>query len=356
MISNKSIRPIGGVFALPNLGSLKTTSLGPHAHISVHKTILLANARSCLYLIVQQLQPKTVWLPSFLCSTMIEPIRALKVAWRFYPVTGHLEVQDQEWVGELHEQDLVVVIDYFGFPASESLKARVKSCGARIVEDASQALLTPGIGRGSDFLLLSPRKFLGIPDGGLLLCMDREAAGSIPELQLSSPDQGPWLKALAACMLRQHSDLFGAHADWFRLFQESEAKAPCGLFSMSDLSRSLLSCAFDYDEIGQRRRSNYLRLLDHLGPLAVLAPLPAGVVPSGFPIRLENRDLVRSRLFEQQVFPPVHWPISGAVPETFTESHKLASSIMTLVCDQRYGSAEMDLTSEILKSAIVLKV
>ena len=50
-----------------------------------------------------------------------------------------------------------------------SFASEVKKCGAWLLEDACQALLSDEVGRFSDFVLYSPRKFLGVPDGGVLV-------------------------------------------------------------------------------------------------------------------------------------------------------------------------------------------
>jgi hypothetical protein len=78
-------------------------------------------------------------------------------------------------------------------------------------------------------------------------------------------------------------------------------------------------------------------LSDALGKIAIFRKLPKGIVPLGFPVRVADREKVRAKLFAHGIFPPVHWPIKGTVPRTFTASHRLAGEIMTLPCDQRYG-------------------
>jgi hypothetical protein len=70
--------------------------------------------------------------------------------------------------------------------------------------------------------------------------------------------------------------------------------------------------------------------------------LPDGVVPLGFPVRLKERDRVRQALFDARIYPPVHWPIAEVVPNEFGASHQLATEIMTLPCDQRYGAPDVE--------------
>src|SRR5690606_30501079 len=129
--------------------------------------------------------------------------------------------------------------------------------------------------------------------------------------------------------------------DWFSLFQENDRNGPIGAFAMSELSEMLLRRCFDYDAIAQRRRDNYAALQSSLAHLSLLGGLPPEVVPLGFPIRTSRRDELRQHLFDEQIYPPVHWRIKGVVPEAFVESHQLSDEIMTLPCDQRYGADDM---------------
>ena len=109
--------------------------------------------------------------------------------------------------------------------------------------------------------------------------------------------------------------------------------------------------AFAYQEISQRRRDNYAVLQQQLADLAIFPELPDAVVPLGFPIRIANRDAVRRALFDEAVYPPVHWPVPASVPDRFGDSRRLAADIMTLPCDQRYGAEDMHRLADCIKKA-----
>jgi dTDP-4-amino-4,6-dideoxygalactose transaminase len=79
--------------------------------------------------------------------------------------------------------------------------------------------------------------------------------------------------------------------------------------------------------------------------------LPEGVVPLGFPIRVRPRDSIRTALFQQEIYPPVHWPLEACVPASFEASHHLADEIMTLPCDQRYDADDMRRIAAALREA-----
>lgn len=251
--------------------------------------------------------------------------------------------------------DLVILIAYFGFPCDEAVCAQVKQQGAWVLADASQALLSTKIGQSADFVLYSPRKFLGVPDGGILQI--NHPAGW-PDLSLQAPPADWWLKTFTAAILRRDFDGApprfpagqGGKRQWLRLYQEAEREAPTGPYAMTELSRSLLLHYFDYPAIAAQRIANYRFLSTHLSEIALYPQLAPGVVPLGFPIRLRDQDRVRQLLFARAIYPPVHWPLAGWVPSEFTDSHRLSTEIMTLPCDQRYALADMESILQALQS------
>lgn len=327
-------RIIGGMFALETVSPNRSTP-----PFLKGKPVLLANARSGIALLAKLLSPAHVWMPSYLCEVMIKAVDELRASVRFYEVDYDLSLSSSEWIESVQSNDLVVLIDYFGFPCDPYYINRAKERGAWVLEDGCQALLSEAVGRSSDFVLFSPRKFLGVPDGGILVC-NHELPGDA--ILTETPPSAWWLKALSASLLRREFDLYGGDRRWYELFQETEESGPIGPYAMSELSKVLLQHGFDYPMMAEKRIRNYELLADALAEFALLPSLPGGVVPLGFPIRLKDRDRVRQALFSHEIYPPVHWAIRGVVPEEFRDSHRLASEIMTLPCDQRYGKDDMD--------------
>jgi hypothetical protein len=117
---------------------------------------------------------------------------------------------------------------------------------------------------------------------------------------------------------------------------------------MSELTQTLMKHGFDYHIIAQKRVENYKTLLSALDKFALFPDLPNRVVPLGFPIRLKYRDHVRQILFDRDIYTPVHWAIPDVVPTEFIESHRLSGDVLTLLCDQRYDSNDMERTAEII--------
>jgi dTDP-4-amino-4,6-dideoxygalactose transaminase len=331
-------RIIGGMFGLPEPVTKNARGGVPEKLSGGGSKLFLANARSGLLILTEILNPQRVWMPSYLCPVMLEIVDREKTSVRFYDVDQNLNVASEEWMQDIGSGDIIVLIDYFGFPISREVAQKAKSRGAWILEDACQSLLSAHVGAHSDFVLFSPRKYVGMPDGGILAsCCDI----ALDEIELRPCPKDWWLQTLEAAIGRREFDQWGGERGWFELNQETESSVPCGRYAMSDLSRTLFSSSFDYSGIAARRRENYSILADELRQLAVRPILPLDVVPLGFPIVHPQRDLLRKALFKQGIYPPVHWAIGDAVPDSFVDAHCLADRTMTLPCDQRYAEADM---------------
>lgn len=332
---------IGGMFGLKIEPDVHRTA--PPFLTKPH--MLLSTARSVIALVVECLRPSSVWMPSYLCDVMLKAVDGSVV--QFYPVDAHLRIASSEWIDKLREGDLVVFIDYFGFPTDSEMVHKAKEKRAWVLEDASQALLSSTTQPAADFILYSPRKYLGVPDGGILVLNRPELL--MCDQQLSSPPPDWWLSSLQASVQRCEFDRFGGERNWFDVYKRVDREGPLVPHQMSELSKLLLQRHFDYSSIAQRRRNNYEILLERLDQFALLAYLPPGIVPLGFPVRVRNRERVRQYLFEHEIYPPIHWPIKECVPDRFHDSHQLSDEILTLICDQRYGRDDMVRTTVLFR-------
>lgn len=311
------------------------------------------NARSAIFSVISSLHPKTVWMPSYLCLSMLESPKVANIPVRFFPVNKYLQIEEKGWISEIMQGDAVIVIDYFGFKIAQWVYGAIRQRGAWIIEDACHALLSSHVGQYSDFVVYSPRKFIGVPDGGILFSKTPCAIST----DRIKPPSSWWMKAFAACLLRREFDYSESDGDrvWFRLSKEIESEMPLGNYEASALSIAILELATDWESISNKRRDNYLILLDDLKKYALYKDLPDDVVPLGFPITVKNRDEMRQVLFEQNIYPPIHWELADAVPKQYVESHELSQHILTLICDQRYKKNDMERIIHVVKeTGIVL--
>lgn len=303
----------------------------------------LINGRSGIRILCELLRPRTVWMPSYICHSMTDAVPQ-GVTIEFYPINETLRVANLEWVREVSVGDMVLFVDYFGFDLHREAMQAVKERNAWVLQDAAQALLTTFDRPFADFILFSPRKTVGVPDGGVL---QSQCSEDFSGVALGESPSEFILAAYRAFFERTYFDRTG-DGGWFSAYQTAEKLSPIGTFEMTSLTLGLLKNGFNYGKIAEKRRANYQQLFDQLGDVALLGALPEMVVPLGFPITCARRERLLPILYEMKIFCPVHWPLEGIVPADFEEAHRLSRKILTVLCDQRYDEEKMGRLAAVL--------
>ena len=332
---------MGGMFGLDDCGFIRQ----PVPPFLQEPCLKLINGRSGFHVLIELLRPATTWVPAYLCHSITDAIRRAKGRLSYYPINARLQVGGRDWIRSVRAGDLVVFIDYFGFDLHREAMAEVKARGATVLQDAAQSLLSAFERPHADYVLYSPRKFLGVPDGGIL---QARGARDFSGVKLADAPPEYLLAAMRAFNERTWFDRTGT-GEWYSHYQAAEALSPIGAFRMTSLTAALLQNSFDYARIARRRVANYNRLFSGLPGLALLGKLPAKTVPLGFPIAGSSRLSLCKKLYDVQCFCPVHWPMPADVPDGFREARRLSSEELTLLCDQRCTSTQIDAMIDIVK-------
>lgn len=311
---------------------------------------------------------RRVLLPSYLCYSMLSPFQRLRVRSEHYRVLSDLSVDIDDLSQKVRadmEGTLVVVANYFGFPEREDLLcalSEIRRQGGLVLYDATHSTLcerpwprmTPAY--GPNVCIMSLRKSLPVVDGAVLVWLD----GTEPAFCDGKPQLDGFCSARALAMMLKSAhvaDGFGSREDYLLLFDQAEA-ALDNSFSptsaMSPVSRSILK-RMDIEKISRARRRNYSRLMTELERCeevrAVFPGLPESAVPLGFPVVVEDRDLLWKRLKSCGVHADIHWMLPPEVcDKEYPESAWLAGRILTLPCDQRYSEEEMARMAQAVKA------
>ncbi len=311
------------------------------------KHLKLFNARSGIHILCQLLKPDRIWIPSHICESVIQAIPQ-DSSISFYPVSNTLTIKDEDWLRKIQKGDLAIFVDYFGFNLNEAIMAKAKTKGAWILQDAAQALLSSFKRPFADFILYSPRKFLGIPDGGILESNCTEDFSSIELEPAPKRTEQQFAKAFAN---RSAFDKDG-RTTWFDDYRLAEIQNRSGSYEMGKQASSLLNNGMNYWLMEVRRRENYSRLLKSLGSIALLNHLPSDVVPLGFPIVHEKRDLIQRALFGKQIYCPIHWMINSSIQSSVRQTHSLSNQILTLLCDHRMSDVQLKYMIKIVQEVL----
>jgi dTDP-4-amino-4,6-dideoxygalactose transaminase len=327
-------------------------------------SVTVASGRTALRVIARHVAAQSdgpVLLPSYLCSSMVQPFREESVSVGFYRVRADLSIDLDHLVHlvEAVSPAAVVYVNYFGFPVGRPEEKALLEIRERcwIIEDCAQGSLLetadPIVGRIGDWVLTSFRKYSSLPDGGLLI--DRTGLESA---QLGPPVASATRYTLLGKLLRHEyvqsgMELSAVEEAYLRLFAaaEDELDAESPLEDMSAISRMLMA-SVDLPGAMASRRANYVYMMqafaNEAGLRAIGTPLrdslPPKVSPLVFPIRTAagRRDALRRELVAQRLFCPVHWRLPREIGAgEFSESHQLSSQILGLPLDQRYDEEDM---------------
>lgn len=344
MTSAAESRRIGGEFEL-NYSDLEfdTTANPILPSFGAQHETWVDTGRSALAVIARHLvttaAESTVWLPAYLCESIVMPFLRKGLRVRFYSVGERLDRIDAYPV----PGDTLLFIHYFGCRNHTAMHrvAEFRAMGVCVIEDCVQAALTIGIGTNGDYAVTSLRKFLPQPDGALL-------ASRAPITVEADVADEAFVSARFVGKLRRGR---GERSESFLpLFVQSERllSDECPR-SMSWISHQLLANS-DLSTIAARRCANFSTLQDGLADIAsctdivpFLNSLEAGEVPLGFPVVVGGgrRDALRHHLAENAIFCPIHWNLAHLPGGAFTEERVLSASILTLPLDQRYQECDM---------------
>lgn len=320
------MKAIGGYFELEL----------PEAHDFPHSDgILLNSGRHALEYILASLpvKPKRVWLPYYTCEVVLQPFKRLGIDVSFYNVNASFEIDDYP---ACHEDEYIVANNYFGIKDAY-IANLYRVYKERLIMDCAQAFYMEEITGAMQFY--SPRKFFGIPDGGMAFT------------PYSSESTSPMVNdesCLRCTHLLKRIDI-GSSEGYADFRRNSEIIGCQHIKNMSRLTRRMLE-SIEYERARQKRLSNYVVLDNALGDLNMLK-LPAMssfACPMVYPFMTENISL-RKRLIDNKIFVATYWPnvLTWRLPNTI--EYSLANNILPLPIDQRYSAEDMNRIISIVK-------
>ena len=319
---------IGSVLPLPHPGPPAAFSLWRH-WTGGRSATAFQTARGALAALLQARAAPRLWLPAYVCRALAEAcvFAGVEICW--YGLDDDLAPDLNALAAGLRPRDAALVIAYFGRAPPESLRRfAAERPDVLWIEDRAQALEADGV-PWAEFVLYSPRKLVGVPDGGLLV-------GEAPP----APSAAPAPLDAAPQRARQADPQGLAPETWYPAFRAQEAAFDARPLAMSQLTRELLD-GIEPAPLAARRRANYVALAQALPDYALWPEAAPAFAPLAFPVRVEDRDGVAARLAHERIYCPHHWPDLPSPAADFPAVHALNAEILSIPCDHRYGPEDM---------------
>ena len=265
-----------------------------------------------------------VWMPCYICDSMLSSVHAAGKEIVFYNVDSQFYPKRNI---SLRSSDVLLHVNYFGVCGQQVKELLNEFNSEQIIVDASQSFYS----EPSNCLatIYSPRKFFGVPDGGFLatthpvkLPEDRDE-DSVNRMQhlftriAFSPELG-----------------FKRYKQAEDSLQELEPKR------ISKLTERLLD-SIDYRSIQKQRKENFNYLHERLGKTNQLSLEITDLTALCYPY-MPNRQLSREFLRQNKIYIPTYWPEVLSRPHSQGAEEKFVNSLFAVPCDQRYKRSDLD--------------
>lgn len=290
---------------------------------------LFSTGRDALYSIFNNIKHKKIWIPNFLCESVLKPIIKNNLNYEFYNINDNL-VSSIKFNPK--KDDYVLIINFFGF-VDENLYNFCISNDLNIISDTTHLIFNKNLFKNiiskSRYIIGSLRKSFALPDGAYVL------SNEDLKIKAKTRENFVYLRTYGL-FSRYYSSINNFDNDEnFNIIKNAESildETKDFGYKISYLSKNILKCINLNDYI--------LKIKENFNFLNKNLSKNYYFYSQYFPVFLKNneqRNIIRSKLFENKIFAPIHWNTD------FLGKFKndISDKIISLPCDYRYDLKDM---------------
>lgn len=327
--NNEPLTEIGGYFGLdlPDYGD-------PFPNSAKYQS-----GRAALRAVLEYAGIKRVFLPVYICNSVIQAVVDSGAVVESYMLDDSL--YPEELPNHISKETVVLYVNYFGLCLQNVQRLSKEITKRKLIIDNSQALFaSPANAKAT---IYSIRKFMGVPDGGLLVTNGFDIKAPKNE------DTGS-LARMKHILLRM---AYSARTGYSSYVESEKTLNDTNPLKMSRLTKRLLS-SIDMDVVKERRRENFKELslkLDRFNKFKW--DITDDIVPLCYPLLIEeNVDKLKEELIGKGIFIPTYWPdIKSRISNNSLE-YCLSHCCLFVPCDQRYAISQMNTIAREITAAL----
>lgn len=281
--------------------------------------VYLNSGRNALRYIIRAHKIKELYIPFYTCPVVVEAVNKENCNVTFYNLNSDFMPSDV-----FPEDSFVLYNNYFGVCGKQV--QIMASRYSNLLVDNAQSFYSAPCGAASFY---SPRKFFGLPDGGIAFCK--------PDTEQDYPvDTNSDLR----CSHLLCRPLRGASAGYAEFCKNDSSLDESEIMRMSLLTCSLMG-NIDYERIREKRLKNFYTLHHFLEPEKKW-DLAADDVPMVYPYFTKDTEL-KKYLISNKIFVATYWPGLGQ------NCNDLQQHLVPLPLDQRYDTDDMEYIADVIK-------
>lgn len=318
----ESKRAIGGYFTLEEIEQNDHLSDG----------VFLNSGRNALIFIIRQFKYEKVYIPYYTCSAVKDVLQREKIKFEFYFLSSDLK---PDFNKQIAENECLLYNNYFGVFSKKV--AEVSESFSNVIIDNAQALFHPFYKSKAKAFFFSPRKFIGMPDGGIVTSLKFLQQNDSLEIDSSFENATHLLKGIDE----------GREKAYIEFLKSEEIVDQKGLKSMSKLSYALYR-KFNFSYLIKKRGENFCYLHEKLKTLNLFSQLLEKedeiYGPLIYPFWCNNGDKLRDKLIKEKIFIARYWSNVEEWLGNYPNSLELnlSKNLVALPIDQRLDKEDLD--------------
>ena len=311
-----------------------------YADTSEYNTYRLNAARYAMVTVVKQKQYGCVYLPYYICQSVVDAFERERIDVKRYHINNRFEPA----IESIDFNSVIVIPNYygvFGLDFAESMLNRFDS----IIFDNTQSFFSPPILRKGVYNVYSPRKFVGVSDGAYLISKESFDLTLLFD-DYSSERCGYLYESLEKGTNDLYQKSLKAEID----LSESEPRR------MSVVTRAILS-NLDYDRIKRVRRRNFrwmhtkLKGFNGLSDMCSTLEWDRNLVPMVYPVLMDGKgEWIRHRLIKNKIYVPQWWKVTEENMNSDNHEKNLSRDLIPVPIDQRYSLEDLQNMLDIIMS------
>jgi len=293
---------------------------------------------------------KRLWLPDYFCHVVAASLAQEGLELRRFPDHPERAIR----LPEAESNDVVVVVNTFG--VRRRIDRRPGAVGWLVEDHSHDPWSDWARSSAADYCVVSLRKTLPIPDGGLLWSPTGRQLPRAPRVSTAHAAaagaklQGMILKGAFLSRAMAEKAMFRELLAW------GEERMASGPVSSAIRISEAFVCSVDLSGWRRARMRNYrafVESVESFGDVFHVLPPVTGAVPFAAVVVLKEarcRDPLREWLIERSVYPAVHWPMTRPVGQVSRSSRDLSKRLLTIPCDGRYSIRDMQRVATLLRA------
>lgn len=294
-------------------------------------TLFLNTGRSAIYAALLLSKKNKILLPYYTCPTISDYLVNKGIEVREYNIDNKF----MPMVDKVEEDELILCTDYYGCIDKTIIDRCVREFGKRMIMDKCQSFIDSPV--DCLYTIYSPRKFLGVSCGGLLVSNSIINQSVIDSWEKDNSSE----EFLDICEKNGSNAAYELYCLNEEGFRKNHRKAPIAVIEVIKYA--------DYREIRNKRKHMFDRLLNAFGESKeLLLDYNRSETAYVFPMWSEDIDL-KKKLIANSIYCSTWWRRVLEREETTEFEKGLVEHLVPIPIDHRYSDDDISYLIETIK-------